>query len=443
MTNTSSYKKAISLFFFFAIFGIFPLFASAAECPNLYRNLSFGSRGSDVIELQNFLIAQGDLEYGNNTGYFGRMTEAAVKNWQAKNGVVSSGTPSTTGYDAVGPRTRAKIASVCGGSQIGNYLRTSPTPGNAPLTVTYPHGGETFKAGDSVFVQWQGSQPPYFISLLGDPSQPQCLSPNENYEQGLRGDESGPSYTIPGSFMLSLTEGKTCRFKVNVQSTSNPSISDQSDGYFTVLGSPDALTPTITSTSAKAAGSFEADAGGEITIYGSNLATADRTDRTRVSIDGIDTKVIWTSDSQVDAKVPTSLIPGRSYSLTVANAYRQSSVFIKILSREFPAIKERINRDGSADVNIIISYNGSAFPAYGTEEEEAVANQSVKQAIQEVLNTLSPADFTYRGSFERFLSFSGILKASGYEKLRLNSDVTHIGLDDPIYLNIPQPTPAI
>ncbi|MEK7155869.1 MAG: peptidoglycan-binding domain-containing protein, partial [Patescibacteria group bacterium] len=80
-----------------------PVFASASACPNLYRNLSFGSRGNDVTELQTFLIAQGDLAAGNNTGYFGRMTESAVKSWQAKNGVVSSGTAATTGYGAVGP----------------------------------------------------------------------------------------------------------------------------------------------------------------------------------------------------------------------------------------------------------------------------------------------------------------------------------------------------
>src|SRR6185503_12956218 len=83
----------------------FPLFAAAATCPNLTpstgsgqaRNLSFGSRGADVISLQNFLIAEGDLAAGNNSGYFGALTETAVKKWQARHGVVSSGAPSTTG----------------------------------------------------------------------------------------------------------------------------------------------------------------------------------------------------------------------------------------------------------------------------------------------------------------------------------------------------------
>ena len=116
-----------------------PVFASASACPNLYRNLSFGSRGQDVIALQTFLIAEGDLAAGNNTGYFGRMTEAAVKSWQAKNGVVSSGTAATTGYGAVGPRTRAKIASVCGGGggTVSANFSATPTSGAAPFGVSF------------------------------------------------------------------------------------------------------------------------------------------------------------------------------------------------------------------------------------------------------------------------------------------------------------------
>lgn len=130
-----------------SLLAVIPFTSSAATCPNLYpstgsgqaRNLSVGSHGTDVVELQTFLIAQGDLSSGLNTGYFGRLTEAAVKSWQAKNGVVSSGTAATTGYGAVGPRTRAKIASVCGtgGGTVSTNFSASPTSGDAPLVVTF------------------------------------------------------------------------------------------------------------------------------------------------------------------------------------------------------------------------------------------------------------------------------------------------------------------
>lgn len=90
-----------------------PAIASAASCPNLVRSLSFGSRGQDVVELQNFLIVQGNLAAGNNTGYFGRLTEKAVQQFQCTKMKICSGSPESNGYGAVGPRTRASIQAAC------------------------------------------------------------------------------------------------------------------------------------------------------------------------------------------------------------------------------------------------------------------------------------------------------------------------------------------
>ncbi len=101
-----------------------PPAAAAASCPNLSRNLSFGSRGNDVTQLQQFLISQNLLAANSATGfdgltpsgYFGRLTQSAVQSFQRRNNIVSSGTPATTGYGAVGPRTRTAIMKVCIGS---------------------------------------------------------------------------------------------------------------------------------------------------------------------------------------------------------------------------------------------------------------------------------------------------------------------------------------
>lgn len=90
---------------------------SSASCPNLYRILSRGSRGSDVISLQSFLIAQGHLSSDLTTGFFGAMTEAALRQWQAQNSIVSYDDANTTGYGVVGARTRAAIAARCTGTQ--------------------------------------------------------------------------------------------------------------------------------------------------------------------------------------------------------------------------------------------------------------------------------------------------------------------------------------
>lgn len=82
----------------------------------LNRALGRGSSGSDVSVLQNFLVSQGFMTADNATGYFGPITEAAVQKFQAAQGIVSSGSPITTGYGNVGPSTRARINAMLGSS---------------------------------------------------------------------------------------------------------------------------------------------------------------------------------------------------------------------------------------------------------------------------------------------------------------------------------------
>jgi hypothetical protein len=100
------------------------------SCIVLPRNISFGSRGSAVVQLQTFLIGQSLLAAGNATGYFGPLTQRAVQAYQRSHNIVSSGAPSTTGYGAVGPRTRASIAAVC--------TTQAPTHAASPTTTPSP-----------------------------------------------------------------------------------------------------------------------------------------------------------------------------------------------------------------------------------------------------------------------------------------------------------------
>lgn len=110
---------------------------SIATCPALSRSLSFGMRGQDVVQLQNFLIARGYLAPGNNTGNFYSLTQAAVQSFQKAQGISPIG--------IVGPQTRAAIARVCGsgggstGSSGASTITMSATPvnGPAPLIVAY------------------------------------------------------------------------------------------------------------------------------------------------------------------------------------------------------------------------------------------------------------------------------------------------------------------
>jgi peptidoglycan hydrolase-like protein with peptidoglycan-binding domain len=70
------------------------------------RDLTIGSSGSDVAELQTFLVSKGFLvmPVGVTPGYFGALTQAALARYQAANGIVPP-----AGY--FGPLTRASVSS--------------------------------------------------------------------------------------------------------------------------------------------------------------------------------------------------------------------------------------------------------------------------------------------------------------------------------------------
>ncbi len=94
--------------------------SSSITPPVLTRTLSLGSQGEDVSDLQRFLTKTGDYTYGEVTGYFGAATEAAVQRYQARNNILSSGTPDTTGYGAVGPNTRTHIMANQSGAVLSH-----------------------------------------------------------------------------------------------------------------------------------------------------------------------------------------------------------------------------------------------------------------------------------------------------------------------------------
>ena len=72
---------------------------------DLYADQTDSTTGGEVSKLQRFLGV-------NPTGFFGPLTQEAVQRWQASRGIVSSGSPDTTGYGYVGPRTRSAMSCV-------------------------------------------------------------------------------------------------------------------------------------------------------------------------------------------------------------------------------------------------------------------------------------------------------------------------------------------
>lgn len=130
-----------------------------------------GASGTAVSAVQEFLRGEGILS-AQATGYFGAATEAALKQWQSQQSIVSSGSAYTTGWGAVGPRTWAALKLRCSPivgddrdvhgcigsagytwcaaknkclrsweescSPVSNgTLKASPASGTAPLVVTF------------------------------------------------------------------------------------------------------------------------------------------------------------------------------------------------------------------------------------------------------------------------------------------------------------------
>ena len=96
---------------------------SAGKFSSLTKAMKRGITGAQAKTLQKMLnqdpatqvSVSGAGSPGHETTLFGAATEAAVKKFQKLHGIVSSGTPSTTGYGAVGPKTRSALNNLYGG----------------------------------------------------------------------------------------------------------------------------------------------------------------------------------------------------------------------------------------------------------------------------------------------------------------------------------------
>ncbi len=90
------------------------LFATPSFAP-FKATLKRGMRNNDTKRLQELLASDPSIyPEGLITGYFGPLTEKAIQRFQSKNNIVSSGSPKSTGYGLVGPKTRAKLQEVFG-----------------------------------------------------------------------------------------------------------------------------------------------------------------------------------------------------------------------------------------------------------------------------------------------------------------------------------------
>ncbi len=93
-----------------------PALIAAAPQAAFNRGLSVGSTGDDVRNLQTRLLSEGFFK-GEATGYFGPITQKAVKAYQAKYGINQLG--------IVGPATRAQLNKIFMANPASNASATT------------------------------------------------------------------------------------------------------------------------------------------------------------------------------------------------------------------------------------------------------------------------------------------------------------------------------
>ncbi len=106
-----------------------------SKCITLTHFMEFGSRDSQVFPLQNFLMENGYLEM-YPTGFFGRNTEFAVKEWQKRHNIDIKGWagPSTRGSIAgLTCKTQAAYEKAFKGEAVKKYVAVKKVLAKTPI----------------------------------------------------------------------------------------------------------------------------------------------------------------------------------------------------------------------------------------------------------------------------------------------------------------------
>lgn len=282
-------------------------------CHTFSNDLTVGNSGDDVSALNQALASSG-VDTTSNTSNFTENNAGDVVSFQARYGIRQ------TGY--VGPLTRAKLNALYGCS--AQPVRPLPLP-TVPTQPTVPVAAPTISyitptsavAGDTVMIYGTnfGVSTYVMFDTWG------VVYPNSGYPVNVA--------VAPGTTALAFTVPlNTSVGSHTIQVGNKGSSFGSSNG---VSLNVTAFAPFITGTSAKAAGNFEVDAGGQVAISGTNLAGDSRT--TAVFIGGIQATITQVGDTLLYANVPSSLVVGQSYGMYVSNSHGTSNtVMVKVLS---------------------------------------------------------------------------------------------------------------
>jgi peptidoglycan hydrolase-like protein with peptidoglycan-binding domain len=211
--------------------------AAGGTCPRVSRVLKLGDSGADVTRLQQFLALDPAIYPEKNiSGYYGPLTEAAVKRFQCKNKLVCDGDAASTGYGVTGPRTAALLALQCpdgGGSSttqtttttgsVSGFIKVTPTTGVTPLNVVVDATVNTARHCGAAIYQID----------YGDGSAPGTIVVPQNGCNEIQ-QTFTHIYQTPGTFQVLLRSG-THQVSATVTVTQGTLHSGASD---TISGSP-------------------------------------------------------------------------------------------------------------------------------------------------------------------------------------------------------------
>lgn len=154
---------------------------NASLCAVFARTLKKGAVGEDVARLQAFLRESGDFNEATST-YFGPLTEMALKQWQARMNIATSGDADTTGFGKLGPKTRELLGIRCKGPN-GNPGNKEISMGTTSPVCVLKADKKVVEAGASVVLTWESKNATYAGSATGEHMPPQgsiTVTPTES-----------------------------------------------------------------------------------------------------------------------------------------------------------------------------------------------------------------------------------------------------------------------
>ncbi len=145
MNNKQNIRAMRVPFGIFLSLVLFTLFVAKADALSVITSsLDMGSQNADVTTLQTYLATDSSIyPSGLVTGYFGQLTKAAVERFQAREGIVSAGTPATTGYGRVGPATLAALNQKINGGVVIIPVSGDASPYIYPVNVSVTNTNAT------------------------------------------------------------------------------------------------------------------------------------------------------------------------------------------------------------------------------------------------------------------------------------------------------------